>query len=102
MRLLEELSEDELCRVLTEPRNAILKQYRKQFLYAGVDLSFTKNAVKDIAKIATKEKTGARALRGDVSKIMNPIIFDLVDFKNSKITIYDKIVRGEKNLQRAA
>lgn len=99
---IEELSEDELCRVLTEPKNAILKQYRKQFLYAGVDLSFTKNAVKEIAKIATKEKTGARALRGVVSKIMNPIIFDLVDFKNSKIIIDDKIVRGEKNLQRAA
>jgi len=99
---IEELSEDELCHVLTEPKNALLKQYRKQFLYAGVDLQFTPAAVKEIAKIASKEKTGARALRGVVSKIMNPITFDLLDYKNSKIVIDEKIVRGEKRLPKAA
>lgn len=99
---IEELSEDELCHVLTEPKNALLKQYRKQFLYAGVDLQFTSGAVKEIARIASKEKTGARALRGVVSKIMNPITFDLIDYKNSKIIIDEKIVRGEKQLSKAA
>jgi ATP-dependent Clp protease ATP-binding subunit ClpX len=90
-----DLSEDELCHVLTEPKNALLKQYRKQFLYSGVELEFTPAAVKEIAKIASKEKTGARALRGVVSKLMNPIIFDLADYANSTIIINEKFVRGE-------
>lgn len=99
---IEELSEDELCHVLTEPKNALLKQYKKQFLYAGVELKFTTGAVKEIARMALKQKTGARALRGVISKIMNPITFDLSDFKNSSITIDEKIIRGEKKLPKAA
>jgi ATP-dependent Clp protease ATP-binding subunit ClpX len=99
---IEELSEDELCHVLTEPKNALLKQYRKQFLYAGVELKFTPGAVKEIARLALKHKTGARALRGVVSKLMNPITFDLADFRNSTIVIDEKIVRGEKKLPKAA
>ena len=96
-----ELSEKELCHVLTEPKNALLKQYRKQFLYSGVELKFTPAAVKEIARLAAKEKTGARALRGVVSKIMTPITFDLPEYKNSTVVIDDKVVRGEK-LPKAA
>jgi ATP-dependent Clp protease ATP-binding subunit ClpX len=99
---VRELSENELCHVLTEPKNALLKQYKKQFLYSGVNLEFTPEAVREIARIAAKEKTGARALRGVISKIMNPITFDLVDYKNCKIVIDDKIVRGEKTVSKAA
>lgn len=99
---IEELSEDELCHVLTEPKNALLKQYRKQFLYAGVELKFTKGAVKEIAKLATIQKTGARALRSVVSRLMNPITFDLDRYANSTITIDEKIVRGEKKIPKAA
>jgi len=99
---IQELTEQEMCHVLTEPQNALLKQYRKQFLYAGVELKFTSGAVREIAKLATKEKTGARALRGIVSKLMNPITFDLPEYKNSTITIDEKIVRGEKSISKAA
>ena len=99
---IQELSEQEMCHVLTEPKNALLKQYKKQFLYAGVELKFTPGAIKEIARLAFKEKTGARALRGVVSRLMNPITFDLPDYKNSTVTIDDKIVRGEKNLPKAA
>lgn len=99
---IEELSETEMCHVLTEPKNALLKQYKKQFLYAGVELEFTKGAVKEIAKMAMEQKTGARALRGVVSKIMNPITFDLDRYSNSKLVIDEKIIRGEKKLPRAA
>ena len=67
---LEELSENELVHVLTEPKNALLKQYKKQFLYSGIQLEFTESAIREIAKLATKEKTGARALRSIVSKII--------------------------------
>jgi ATP-dependent Clp protease ATP-binding subunit ClpX len=99
---INELSEEELHRVLTEPKNALLKQYRKQFLYAGVDLKFTDSAIAEIAKMASKEKTGARSLRGIVSKIMTPITFDLSDYKNSTIVVDEKIVKGEKSLPKAA
>lgn len=99
---IEELSEDEMCHVLTEPKNALLKQYRKQFLYAGVELKFTKGAVKEIAKQAILQKTGARALRGVVSRIMNPITFELDKYAKSTIVIDEKIVRGEKKLPKAA
>lgn len=99
---LEELSEEELVHVLTEPKNAILKQYKKQFLYSGIDLEFTEGAIKEIAKLAIKEKTGARALRRIVSKIMNPITFELSEFSGKKLVIDEKIVRGEVKVLKDA
>jgi ATP-dependent Clp protease ATP-binding subunit ClpX len=90
-----ELSEDDLCHVLTEPKNALLKQYRKQFLYSGVDLVFTDDAVREIAALAVKEKTGARALRGILSKVMNPITFDLSERKGGSVVVDSAVVRGE-------
>lgn len=97
-----ELDEDELCHVLTEPKNALLKQYKKQFLYSGIKLEFTEGAIREIARIAIKHKTGARALRGIVTKIMSPIIFNLDEFKNSNIVIDEMIVKGETNVSKAA
>lgn len=93
---IEELSEEQMCHVLTEPKNALLKQYRKQFLYAGVKLHFTPGAVREISRMAMAEKTGARALRGVLCNLMNPIIFDLPNYKDCKLTIDEKVVRGEK------
>ena len=99
---LEELSEEELIHVLTEPKNALLKQYRKQFLYSGIKLNFTDKAIKEIAQIAIKEKTGARALRRVVSKIMNPIIFELGNYKKDDLVIDEKIIKGESKFIEAA
>lgn len=99
---LEELSEDQLFHVLTDPKNAIIKQYKKQFLYSGINLEFTEGAIKEIAKLAMKEKTGARALRRVVSKIMNPIIFEISDITEKKIIIDEKIIRGESKLFKDA
>jgi ATP-dependent Clp protease ATP-binding subunit ClpX len=99
---LKELSEDELVHVLTEPKNALLKQYKKQFLYSGIDLKFTPEAIKEIAKMAIKEKTGARALRRIVTKIMNPITFDLDEFEGKELVIDDEIIRGERKLLKDA
>lgn len=99
---MTELSEQDLCSVMTKPKNAILKQFQKQFLYSGIDLKFTKSAIKEIANMAIKEKTGARSLRGIISKIMTPIIFNLSEYKNSSIVVDEKIVRGEKEIPQAA
>ena len=92
---IQELSEAELCKVLTEPKNALLKQYQKQYLYADVDLKFTECAVKEIANLASKEKTGARSLRSVLSKIMNPITFELSDRKGGSIVVDGSVVRGD-------
>jgi ATP-dependent Clp protease ATP-binding subunit ClpX len=92
---IQDLSEDELCTVLTEPKNALLKQYQKQYLYAGVDLKFTDDAVREIARIACREKTGARSLRGVLAKIMNPITFELSDFKGNSVVVDASVVRGD-------
>jgi ATP-dependent Clp protease ATP-binding subunit ClpX len=91
---IQDLSEEELCHVLTEPKNALLKQYRKQYLYAGVDLRFTDEAIREIASLASKEKTGARSLRGILSRIMNPITFELLDYKGKSVVVDEKVVRG--------
>ena len=99
---LEELSEEELVHVLTKPKNALLKQYKKQFLYSNVALEFTEGAIREIAKLAINEKTGARALRRIVTNIMNPITYELSDFKDKKIIITDKVVRGEENIFKNA
>lgn len=99
---LEELSENELIHVLTGPKNALLKQYKKQFLYSGIDLEFTDQAVKEIAKLAIKEKTGARALRSVVSKIMTPITFELSEFSGKKLVVDEKVVRGESKVLKDA
>jgi len=92
---MQELSEEELCRVLVEPKNSLIKQYRKQYLYSGVELSFTDDAVKEIAKVAAKERTGARALRGILSKVMNPITYELSDRSSGSIIVDASVVRGE-------
>lgn len=92
---MHELTEEDLCHVLTEPKNALLKQYRKQFLYSGVDLSFTDDAVREIAALAIKEKTGARALRAILSRVMSPITFGLSDHKGKKIVVDANVIRGD-------
>lgn len=92
---VEQLSIEDLCHVLTEPKNALLKQYQKQFLYSNVDLQFTPEAVREIAKIAAKDETGARALRNVVTRIMNPVQFDLPDYAGQTLVIDDRMIRGE-------
>jgi ATP-dependent Clp protease ATP-binding subunit ClpX len=98
---LNELSIDDLVHVLVTPKNALIKQYKKQFLYSGVDLEFTSKSVEEIAKIAIMEKTGARALRRVLAQIMNPIIYEISELKDSKLTIDENMVKKIK-LKEAA
>lgn len=76
---LHELSEIALIEILTKPRNAICKQYQKYFDMDGVKLTFREEALKEIAKIAISQKTGARGLRAIMEKIMLDIMYDLPD-----------------------
>lgn len=87
------LSEEVLVKILTEPKNALLKQYAKIFNMDGVILDFEKDAVLEIAKIAKRKNTGARGLRGVVENVISPLLFDLPEKKKgSKIKITKKFV----------
>lgn len=91
---LKQLNEEALVKVLTEPNDALLKQYQKLFAFDGVELNFTDEAIKEIAKIAIAKKTGARSLRSVCEKFMTEIMFNISDYKSSSITITADNVKG--------
>ncbi|HNV92523.1 MAG TPA: ATP-dependent Clp protease ATP-binding subunit ClpX [Candidatus Cloacimonas sp.] len=76
---LHELSEEALVDILVKPKNAICKQYQKFFEMDGVQLEFTEPALKEIARTAIKQKTGARGLRSIMEKFMLKIMFSIPD-----------------------
>ncbi|MGI6198039.1 MAG: ATP-dependent Clp protease ATP-binding subunit ClpX [Candidatus Cloacimonadaceae bacterium] len=76
---LHELSEEALMAILTEPKNAICKQYEKYFELDGVKLNWEQDALAEIAKIAINQKTGARGLRSIMEKFMLKIMYELPD-----------------------
>ncbi len=74
---LQELDEEALIRILTEPQGAIIKQYQALFGFQNVDLSFTEAALKEVAHRAQERKTGARGLRAVLEKSMTDLLFEL-------------------------
>jgi len=73
---LQPLDDDDLVRVLTEPRNSLVRQYREFFRMEDGDLSFTPEALREIAKLARRRGTGARGLRSVIEDLMRDIIFE--------------------------
>lgn len=90
---LNEITEDDMVHILTEPKNALIKQYIKLFEMDGVKLEFEKDALKELAKLAIARKTGARGLRSILEDIMLDIMFDLPKYKNKKVTITKEVVQ---------
>ncbi len=91
---LEPLSQDDFIRILTEPKNAIVKQYKELMAMDGVSLEFTRDALKAVADEAVRRKTGARALRSILERVMNDVMFDAPsDPYISKIIITEDTVR---------
>ncbi|KRM68678.1 ATP-dependent Clp protease ATP-binding subunit ClpX [Apilactobacillus ozensis] len=74
---LKKLSEDDLVRILTEPKNALVRQYTKLLAIDGVRLTFEKASLREIAKLALARKTGARGLRSIMEDIMRDVMYDL-------------------------
>ena len=74
---LEDLSEEALINILTDPKNALVKQYRKLLAMDGVELEIKDDAIEAIAKQALAKKTGARGLRGIMERMMTDIMYDL-------------------------
>ncbi|MDR1566788.1 MAG: ATP-dependent Clp protease ATP-binding subunit ClpX [Treponema sp.] len=81
---LEELKREDLKRIITEPRNAIVKQYQASLAIDDVRLEFTEGAIDAIADMAIKQKTGARGLRAIVEKMMTDIMFEIPSMDGSK------------------
>ncbi|MCK8624708.1 ATP-dependent Clp protease ATP-binding subunit ClpX [Apilactobacillus xinyiensis] len=74
---LKKLSEDDLVRILTEPKNALVRQYTKLMAIDGVKLTFKNESLREIAKLALARKTGARGLRSIMEDIMRDVMYDL-------------------------
>lgn len=86
---LEELSEEAMKSILTEPKNSIYKQYQKLCKMDGVDLEFDDSATSYIIKQAMERKTGARALRSIIEEIMLPVMYSIPDNKKKKKVVID-------------
>ncbi|EPI2077827.1 ATP-dependent Clp protease ATP-binding subunit ClpX [Campylobacter upsaliensis] len=96
---LNELDEDDMVRILTEPKNAIIKQYQKLFAIDGVNLKFEEDALRAIAKFALERKTGARGLRSIIEEMMVDLMFELPEYKDYDIVITKEVVcEGAKAL----
>ena len=93
---VEELSEEDLVRVLSEPKNALVKQYTRMFSFEGVQLTFTDAALKAIAAKAVEHGTGARGLRSICEALLLDSMYDLPGNENiSEVVITPEAVRGE-------
>ena len=94
---LDDLNEDALVRVLTEPKNALVKQYATLFEMEGVKLTITDEALRAIAKKAIERKTGARGLRAIMEDNLLELMYDIPDKKNvSEIIINEEVVNEHK------
>ena len=94
---MKELSEDDLVRVLTEPKNSLVKQYQKLLSMDGVSLSFEPDALKSLAKTALERKTGARGLRAEMERLMTDVMYEAPgNAKMKKVVVTKKMVE-ERN-----
>ena len=94
---LSELDEEALSRILREPKNAILKQYKKLIGMDGVDITFTDDAISKIARRAIERGTGARGLRSIMEEIMLPIMYEIPSMETLKsVTITAETLDGKK------
>jgi ATP-dependent protease Clp, ATPase subunit len=93
---LEELDEDALVQILTQPKNALVKQYQKLFEMEGAELEIRDDALRAIARKAMARKTGARGLRTILEHVLLDIMYDLPSMENvSKVVIDESVIEGE-------
>lgn len=93
---LELLSQDALVRILTEPKNALSKQYQKLFEIDDVKLEFTQDALEEIARLAVEQKTGARGLRSIIENVMMDLMYEVPSDSNIGICTITKDVVDKK------
>jgi ATP-dependent Clp protease ATP-binding subunit ClpX len=89
---LNEISEDDMVRILTEPKNSLVKQYKKLFSIDNVELNFEEDALKAIAKKSIKRKTGARGLRAIMEENMIDIMYELPEYSGYEVLITKEVI----------
>ncbi|MCC5856970.1 MAG: ATP-dependent Clp protease ATP-binding subunit ClpX [Ectothiorhodospiraceae bacterium] len=93
---LNELDEDALVEILTQPKNAVTKQYAKLFEMEGVELEFREDALRAVSRKAMERKTGARGLRTIIESVLLDTMYDIPSMENvSKVVIDDAVIGGE-------
>jgi ATP-dependent Clp protease ATP-binding subunit ClpX len=98
MAVMNPLGVEDLIHILTEPRNALVKQYQKLFKFEKVKLSFTDDAIRAIAEIAQKRKAGARGLRATLESVMLDIMFEVPSIDGlTEVVITEDVVRHHRS-----
>lgn len=92
---LNKITTEDMIRILTEPKNALLKQYKKLFAIDGANLKFNDDAIKTVAEQAISRKTGARGLRSIMEEVMTDIMFNLPELKGYDVVISKEAVNGK-------
>ncbi len=93
---LDELNEEALVRIMKEPKNSVLKQYRKLFAMENVEIEFTEDACLTVAKLAIERNTGARGIRSIIEEAMLPVMFEVPSRKDiKKVTVTADFISGK-------
>ncbi len=94
---LSEITEDDMVRILTEPKNSLIKQYKKLFSIDEVELNFEEDALRAIAQKAIKRKTGARGLRAILEENMIDIMYELPEYSGYEVLITKDVIQNGEN-----
>jgi ATP-dependent Clp protease ATP-binding subunit ClpX len=98
---LDKLERDDLVRILTEPRNSLVRQYQGLFAMEGAELHFTPDALESIADISLERETGVRALRSILEELLLDLLYELPNRKDTReFTVDAAVVCGETSLAR--
>lgn len=92
---LNEITAEDMIRILTQPKNALLRQYEKLFAIDGARLKFEDEAIEEVANQAIKRKTGARGLRSIMEDVMIDIMYDLPELNGYDVIISKSVIDGE-------
>ena len=90
MSAIHQLSRDDLMRILTEPRNALVKQFQRFFQFDGIELVFADDALNSVADKALERETGARGLRSIIEEILLEVQFELPSRRDVKKCVVTK------------
>ncbi|MGP1485203.1 MAG: ATP-dependent Clp protease ATP-binding subunit ClpX [Campylobacter sp.] len=93
---LNKITQDDMVKILTEPKNAILRQYQKLFAIDKANLKFDDEALNEVAKLAIERKTGARGLRAIMEEVMIDIMYELPELAGYDVVITKDVVNGRE------
>ena len=96
---LHGLDEEAMIKILTEPKNSLVKQYKKYFEMEDIELIFEDEAIVEIAKLALKRKIGARGLRSIIENVMLDLMYEIPSMKNvTKVTITKESIQDKSKV----